>query len=365
MAVNDWLQAEVIRHELELRKHANGVVAKIIAVLNRSDSRLFGELQAALESMDADSFSVERLEALLTSVRSLNAAAYANMERELDDVLREFVGYEAAYQRQMLITAAPVVSVAGVSTDMVYAAAMRRPFQGVLLRSVWPDLSDSRMKLIRRTIAQGFVESRTTAQIVRDLRGTKVQGYADGLVNRSRREVEAVVRTALGHYAGVTQDSVMEANSDLVKAVKWVSTLDARTSEQCRLRDGLLYEPVSHKPIGHKVPWGAGPGRLHWNCRSTQTPITKSWRELGVDMDEVPAGTRASMDGQVPAETTYLEWLGKRPAGVQDEVLGPTRAKLYRDGKLPMDRMYGDKGQWLSIDQLRARDAAAFKRAGM
>lgn len=71
------------------------------------------------------------------------------------------------------------------------------------------------------------------------------------------------------------------------------------------------------------------------------------------------------MDGQVPAETTYLEWLGKQPAGVQDEVLGPTRAKLYRDGKLPMDRMYGDKGQWLSIDQLRARDAAAFKRAGM
>jgi hypothetical protein len=33
--------------------------------------------------------------------------------------------------------------------------------------------------------------------------------------------------------------------------------------------------------------------------------VLKTWRELGIDADEVPQTTRASMDGQVPAKQTF------------------------------------------------------------
>ena len=67
------------------------------------------------------------------------------------------------------------------------------------------------------------------------------------------------MRTALGHIAGVAQDNVMEANTDLLKALQWSATLDLRTSAPRRIRDRLLYtpgdhKPIGHKPIGHKVP---------------------------------------------------------------------------------------------------------------
>lgn len=368
VSVNDLILSEAIRHMEALQRYDNGVVARIIALLNRSDRRLMAELAARLENMDAGSFTMQRLESLLTSIWSLNSEAYAQIGRELTEELKQFVPYEVSYQEQMLKTHVPVgVHVAAVSAEQVYAAALSRPFQGVLLRDVWKDLDASKMRSVRRAIAQGFVEGKTTDQIIREIRGTRASGYADGLIQKDRRDVEAVVRTALGHTAGVAQDNVMEANADLIKAAMWSSTLDLRTSPMCRIRDRLLYTPDTHKPVGHKVPWLGGPGRLHWRCRSGQVPVLKSYKELGIDLPdvEVSGRTRASMDGQVPKETSYADWLQSQSFARQMDVLGETRARLMRDGKLGLDAMYDSKGRYLTLDDLRQRDAEAFKRAGL
>jgi hypothetical protein len=198
--------------------------------------------------------------------------------------------------------------------------------------------------------------------------GTKAANYEDGLLDVSRREAAAVVRTALSHTAGFVQDRVAEANAGLMQAIRWTSTLDLRTTEICRIRDGMLYTPVEHKPIDHDLPWLGGPGRAHWNCRSVEVFQMKSLFDLlGVKDPNVTLqnGTRASMDGQVAEEVTYLSWLKKQSFDRVVEVLGPTRAKLFRDGNLPLERMYGLKGQFLTLDQLRLADAAAFAKAGL
>jgi hypothetical protein len=70
----------------------------------------------------------------------------------------------------------------------------------------------------------------------------------------------------------------------------------------------------------------------------------------------MPPGTRASMDGQVPADLTYADWLKKQSAARQDEILGPTRGKLFRSG-MPMERFYNDQGVWLTLPQLLERSA--------
>ena len=58
----------------------------------------------------------------------------------------------------------------------------------------------------------------------------------------------------------------------------------------------------------------------------------KSWRELGIDANELPEGTRASMDGQVAESVTYEEKLRKMTPKQQDEALGVGKAQLFRDG---------------------------------
>jgi SPP1 gp7 family putative phage head morphogenesis protein len=95
------------------------------------------------------------------------------------------------------------------------------------------------------------------------------------------------------------------------------------------------------------------------NCRSTTCPVVKSWRELGIDIDEAPAGTRASMNGQVPEKTTYNDWLKGQPAKVQDDILGPGRGKLFRDGTHSVSNFVDRKtGRHYTLKELAVDDGA-------
>jgi hypothetical protein len=365
--VNERLLDATTNHAVDLQRYSNAVVHRIIGVLNRTDPDLFAQLTLAMQE---GASSVERLDAMLQSVRYLNAQAYLQVDRELTSELRQFVEYEAGFQFSLFRAAVPPqilvqVDVAPVNVQQVFTAAYAQPFQGRLLKEWTAGIEAARMVRIRDAVRIAYVEQEPVAKIVQRLRGTRAKGYADGLLEIDRRGAETVARTAISHMAGVTRDRFIAANDDLVQAVRWVSTLDVRTSPLCRVRDGLRYTATEHKPIEHKVPWGAGPGRLHMACRSCSAPVVKSWRELGFDLDELEAGTRASMDGQVPADQTYGEWLQKQSAKRQDEILGETRGKLLRAGGLPVDRFFNDRGLYLTLDQLRERDAAAFGRAGL
>ena len=69
--------------------------------------------------------------------------------------------------------------------------------------------------------------------------------------------------------------------------------------------------------------------------------------------------------GGVPKSTTYSDWLKRRSVEFQDEVLGPTRAKLFRAGGLKIDKFTTEGGRTLTLDELRRKHKRAFERAGL
>ena len=352
--VNEKLQDANILHETRLERLKNNIVRQSIAILNKSDAALLAELTKKLETLSQESFTVQRLDALLASVRDLNAEAYAELTKTVNGELKDFVEYEAGYQYQLFKETLPFqVSLTAISAEQVYTAAVAKPFQGRLLREWYQGLETDKAIKIRDTVRTGYVNNETVSQMVTKLRGTKALNYRDGIIEINRRNAETIVRTAIGHMAGFTKNRFYEANADIIKSVEWVSTLDSRTSEPCIVRDGKLYENGTHKPIGHKLPWGGGPGNYHFNCRSTSVAVTKSWKELGFEIDELSDSTRASMNGQVPADLKYGDWLKKQSAEIQDEVLGVTRAKEFRAGAT-IDRFYSDKGKFYTLSELKA-----------
>ncbi|MFU0887912.1 hypothetical protein ACM26S_18060 [Kluyvera sichuanensis] len=102
-------------------------------------------------------------------------------------------------------------------------------------------------------------------------------------------------------------------------------------------------------------------GLLVSNCRSGEILITKSWEELMIAPSALSSATRASMDGQVPAHTSYADWLARQPYARQEQVLGVTRAMMLRDGKITVPEMFNDAGEFLTLDELRRVDASAFQ----
>ena len=370
--VNQKLAEAGLSHSIDLQQYTNGVVYKMIALLNSVDADLMGQLTASLERMPEGSFNAKRLDALLVSVRDINREAYDAIQRELTPELRALTAYEAAYQYELFQTTIPQavtaqIAVGAVNVEKAYTAAMSRPFQGRLLTEWMSDLEESRAKRIRDAVRMGYVESQTIPQIVRRIKGTRANKYADGIIQIDRRNAEAVVRTAIGHMAAETHNRFLEKNDDLINGVIWDATLDTRTTVHiCVPRDGKKYTNITFKPIGHSLPWLGGAGRAHWNCRSSAVPSIKTLKELGIDLPDINAtSTRASMDGQVSADITYGQWIQNQSPARQNEVLGVKRAKLMRDGGLTMDKFTNDKGIWINLDELKQRNARAFAKAGL
>ncbi|XEG73995.1 minor capsid protein [Pseudomonas sp. abacavir_1] len=358
--VNDRLADAGIAHAIDLTRYSNGVVRRMIRLLNQADAELFAQLMIVLERLPPESFTVQRLDQLLVSVERLNAAAYLSIGAELDTELVALAGYEASHQHQLLSSVLPVkvaesFTVNTVTAQQVHAAAMSRPFQGKLLREALKEIEVARAMRIRDAVRMGFVEGETVSQMVRRIRGTRANHYADGLLEIDRRGAEALVRTAVNHTANYARQAVYEANSDLVQEWQFLATLDGRTTITCASLSGKTF-PVGKGPM---------PPR-HWNCRSTSVPVlTSAWEALGLSKSEIDPGTQASMDGQVAADMNYSQWLRTKSASFQDEVLGAERGKLFRDGKIDIDRFTDSKGKVYTLDQLRERDAALFKRAGL
>ncbi len=283
--------------------------------------------------------------------------------------LNELAVYEAGYQLSLFDSMLPdfvadVHPLVGISPDALYAAAMARPFQGRLLSEWASDLEADRLRRITNTVRQGFLLGDTNEQIARKIRGHVSKGFQDGALQMSRANAASIAKTAVGHLAATARESFASANNDLIKGKQWLSTLDNRTTPQCRIRDRLKYT-LNNKPVGHSVPYLQGPGKIHFCCRSTETFILKSAKELGIDVRDISPAERASMDGVVAGDTTYREWFLRQPYTRQKQIVGETRAKLIRDGGMSPDEFYTDKGEWLTLKQLRERDAQVFRKAGI
>ena len=64
------------------------------------------------------------------------------------------------------------------------------------------------------------------------------------------------------------------------------------------------------------------------------------------------------MDGQVAADLTFADFLKGKPASFADEMLGKGRAELWRDGKITLSKLLDQKGNPLTLAELRNLQSA-------
>jgi SPP1 gp7 family putative phage head morphogenesis protein len=347
-----------------LRRH--GIVRQVVGLLAEAERDLVSQIERRLawiaeRGFDASPFTLQRLESNLAEVQSVMREAYGaigkELKRELDPLARYEAEWSAAELTRGLRGVGLNLGVGLAEGDLLRQIVVARPFQGGLLKDWARSLLLNDFKRVKSAIRQGLLQGESIDKIVRRIRGTRAANFADGILSIGRREAEAVVRTAVMHVAANAREETWKANSDLVESLTWVATLDARTCEECMIRDGLEYT-LDGKPIGHSVPWLAGPGRLHFNDRCTSVPNLVSWRKLGIRSNEVTGEQRAALDGFVPSTMSFGQWIVTQPAAVQDDVLGAVRGRALRAGEITFSDFFDSKGKWMTLDELRAKEAA-------
>jgi SPP1 gp7 family putative phage head morphogenesis protein len=359
VALNDDILDENIKHAVGLQRLSAGVLRRVLTLLNATDADLETRIRDRLAGIDPSKVSTDvtlsNLQTLQADVRAINTQVSDRVNALLLNEGLELAKYEAEAQVDVIDKVTPVrINFNKPSVELLEAVVTKRPFQGRVLREWAQGVGAQRTQRVMDQIKIGVVEGQSVENIVKRVRGTKSMNYKDGILEISRRDAASVVKTAVTHIASGAAEVFYEANQEAIKGVRWVSVLDGRTTAVCQARDGKVFEP------------GKGPRPpAHFNCRSTVTPVLRSFRELGIDLDDLPDVDRKSMNGKEPAGTTYNDWLKRQSAAFQDEVLGVTKGALFRRGGLSVDRFVDASGHEYTVAELRKRERAAFEKAGL
>lgn len=349
----------VTRHAAHLERVKTHEARKFIEYLRKMERAIVAEI-----AKGGTRPQMERMERRLSAVREAMRGGFKDFDAAWKAQVLELAQYEAQFEARAL-NQVMRHNFELPSSDQVRQAVFGNPLQvrgadgGQLLDSVYEDWSNREIRRVSGAISMGYAQGQTTAEVIRAIRGTAPAKYTDGALYQVNRSMAAFVRTALQHSAVQAREATWARNSDIIKGVRWVSTLDEKTTTQCQAIDGQVF------------PLDSGPRPpAHWGCRSTVVAALDSRFSA---LEE--GGTRSARDPEtgkvesVPASMSYYQWLRQQPAEVQDSIIGPTRGKLLRDGGLTAQRFaelqLGKNFQPLTLAQMRNLEPLAFARAGL
>ncbi len=187
-------------------------------------------------------------------------------------------------------------------------------------------------------ILTGYLKGEGTAKMSRRLRN------AFDLV---KRDAETLTRTWVADANNNAAKMVYDANSDIIEGEEWCATLEVNTKAgrgtclRCAGLDGRVY-PLDEEHI--RPP-------LHPRCRCLMVPKTKTYRELGLDIDELREVARPytiKHGGKIGRigdfDGTFDKWIFTQSEKYQLDVLGPNRLRLIKEGKIKFSDLVDEHG---------------------
>lgn len=358
---NKTLTDIATRHQVFLERFktsASTDFAKAFDVLNVATR----EVITALSVPNLGELSKAKLNKALAELRAVNLEILGDAQTDLFKNLEELAGSEAGFEARTFAAIRANIRLKHPKAKEAFADALAKPLSatGQLLDSFVSKWGIAEVDRVNDTVRKAWSEGWTVDRLTTAINGTKKLNYSDGIIGApgtsaavARRNARAVARTAVQHVSSAARMATWEANAEFITGYRFVATLDSRTTQVCRTLDGQLFE------------LDAGPiPPVHVGCRSTTVA------EVDPALDFLDEGaTRSSENGYVDADLSYYDWLKTQPADFQDEAIGKTRAKLFRDGGLSVDDFaalnLNRNFQPLTLAEMQKLEPLAFERAGL
>lgn len=390
---NEEILDAVIRHQIFLLRYSGTVRNRIFKLLNDTEEEMARRIRDMLRGTEGLTTprELQRMQSLLAALDAIRLDSWKDARKFLLDEMTQLSYQEPITMSNVVTTALPVtITTVLPSADFLKAIVTSKPFEGRLLKDWAASMANEDLRRIHAAIQAGMVAGEDHATIARRVVGTGRLMGADGVTEMTRQSVQTIVRTAVQHVANGGRAAFFNENKDIIDEEQFVATLDSRTTPICRALDGKKY------------PVGKGPQPpIHMNCRSlriavidgtllgnrpakptTEKMLAQEYAEengLGdvSSRADLPRGTKAGFDewsrkrmrqliGPVPATSTYQTWLKGQSAAFQNEVLGETKAKLFRNGDLPLDKFVDlNSGREFTLKELASKHKAAFVAAGL
>ena len=356
----------LVQHQANAYRLNTGEFNNLYSLFRKESNKVFNQLLILmLDLSDAEKTALSQgryTTSDLKEIKTLFDDLYSSVATTVSDTFAlsavSYALYEANFTAKLY----------GESVDLtgesIVNKAKSTPLStGQLVDDVWKDLAEKVRKKAMYTVRQGIVNGNTTQQIVSELKGRKVGGeYVGGIVEQSRSALEANVRTLRSHVAN---SAMMDTYRILdFEYVKFMATLDGRTSKICASLDGTVWkinDPNLRQPA------------LHFRCRSILVGTDKDGSMSGKrpfvednrPVSKIPKSEREGIIGQIDANTSFSEWFKTADSSFQRDWLGPKRLKLYQDGKFTLDKFIDPLGRQYTLKELEVLDKEVFRRLGL
>ena len=362
---NERIFDGLTRRQIGLLRLGATIGREVQTLISESDPALRELLTRRIESLGRRALTPGQPAATLARLKRIEQAwikrahptfiaAGAMFRSRLGDVaIDEAAFVDRLLQRTLPVIVAPSLPDAQTLRSLVSGTVI----QGRLLREMLREWEVGDRRRVFAQIRTGVLAGETPDQVARRVFGTRRLRGADGVRGVTRAGADLIARTAMSAISNQARERVYTLNDDLVQWVIYRATLDSRTSPICRALDGRQY----------RVGKGPRPPQ-HPRCRSTSVPV----------IDGGPLGTRPAVPllkneldglsrearrrrvrelvGPVPAKTTYSQFLRRQSAAFQDEVLGPSRGRLFRSGRLDLgDFVDLRTGRLINLEELNRR----------
>ncbi len=353
----------ILRTQLDAYDEA--VLKRILAALDKSKREISARFERSAASMGE--WTADRLESLFYELDDMSLGvrtALANDIAEAAGYAGEFAG---AQHNDILSLGGRV---AGFESVALTASQYRSffaatPLGGFLLQE-WVDraFSSSMQRAMLTDLQAGVLQGEGYPELVRRL--------ADGF-DLLKHEAVTLARTYVQTANVTASQMVAQANSDILRGWRWCATLEhgyhqsgTGTCLRCAALDGEEFTLGEGPPLP-----------LHPRCRCFPVWLTKTWRDLGIDMDEledvarpytvrpdenIDEGGRRTILESGFHQGNYADWIMGRSEEVQLNALGPGRLALLKSGEIKFSDLVDGQGNLRTLEELRNLRSTAYIR---
>ncbi len=340
-------------------------------ILRKSKQEIIQEIKARAKKSKISNWTQKRLISLLNELTLLTPSVESKLIAQLElDTTKAGLASLANYN-EMLSWGGTVAAFNYVSLSPAQITAIieTTPVGGVLLKKWVADTFGDMVNDLKSEVGAGMFKGEGYPALVKRI--------SDKFDFISKTEAISLARTYVQSANANAQKAVYDANTDIVKGVRWTATLEGGNRKtgrgiciRCAVLDGNTF-PVNDHP----------PYPLHIRCKCSLVPKTISWKEMGLSTEEIadvkrPYTIRGRTDahGNVVSSTLnnlnidaggkrqiieagfhegdYGEWMRTRGAKFKKNLLGPARYELLRSGDVVWSDLVDSEGNLRLIKDL-------------
>lgn len=364
--VNDQLHSKFISLVADMQRLSESEVLVVVGILKQLERDLVSDL---MDNPDISQYPKRDYTELLNRNRRVIDSAYKDISSHGREFLLTVAALSQAGVRKTFSDVGITLPGNDLSSKQMNSIVSSTYIEGATHSKWWDVHSTNMQNAFTSQMNMGYVSKESVSQLVQRIRGTStgvraaylIDGekkyytqFSGGIFGRGRNQAATLTRTEVLQISADVRHKILENNSELFRGIIWSAVLDSRTTLLCASRSGKLYT-LDGKPVGHNLPYLRGPGKAHWGCRSCAIPVVKSREELErITGSEkfLNKDSSAVLQGNIPREPSFEEWLRGLPEKDQVSYLGKRRYEIWKDKGLTLAQLTDQRGNPITVKQL-------------